>query len=394
MGLVETYLVRGGDELSDVAALRFIASVVGAPVLDESRHLLARLAPSATGHVAELARRHGVEAWLAACAPQGAGLEPLRAQRPRFLAAQARTVAVLGELGEILAALGCPWAVLKGPALAYTVYPRPDLRHSVDLDLLVPPGRFGDVLAGLAAGGFTLLDRNWPVIAELTPGELRVQASREVLIDLHWTVVNDAALRRRVRIPTTPLLDRARRLEPLGFPALCEVDQLVHLGIHGALSGANRLAWLLDAHLAAGRIRDWDAVVSAAHLMDAGRMLAVVLVRAARLWPTPVPSSALRRLAGGSGWRLVERLVGGSRPVGRDPARPGFARAWARSVRTTGRGTLAEFARHGAAWLRSGGLRDPHGHPFGAADDPASPLHPLEDEMARGRYLATVAEAD
>jgi hypothetical protein len=391
---VETCLVRAADELSDAAALRLIASVVGAAELDEGRELLARLSPSAAGQVAELARRHGVEAWLAACAPQGAGFEPLRAQRPRFLAAQARTVAVLGELGEIFAVLGCPWVVLKGPALAYSVYPRPDLRHSVDLDLLVPPGRFGDVLAGLAAGGFTLLDRNWPVIAELTPGELRVQASREVLIDLHWTVLNDPTLRRRFRMSTTPLLDRTRRLEPPGFPALCEVDQLVHLGIHGALSGANRLVWLLDAHLAAARISDWDAVVSAARAMDAGPMLAVVLARAGRLWVSPVPPSVLRHLAGGPGWRMVERLVDRPRSVGGDPARPGLARAFARSVRATRRGTLAEFARHGAAWLRSGRPRDPHGHPFGAADDPASPLHPVEDEVARGRYLATVAEAD
>ena len=43
-------------------------------------------------------------------------------------------------LGDALEAAGIPSALLKGPALARTVYPDPALRQSVDIDLLVRPG--------------------------------------------------------------------------------------------------------------------------------------------------------------------------------------------------------------------------------------------------------------
>ena len=60
----------------------------------------------------------------------------LAEQRSRFLAEIARTRSVIVELGTVLGQLGVVWVVLKGPALAYTVYPRPDLRSFVDLDVL------------------------------------------------------------------------------------------------------------------------------------------------------------------------------------------------------------------------------------------------------------------
>ena len=50
---------------------------------------------------------------------------------------------------DALEAAGIPSVLLKGPALARTVYPDPALRQSVDIDLLVRPG---DVLA--AEGAF------------------------------------------------------------------------------------------------------------------------------------------------------------------------------------------------------------------------------------------------
>src|SRR5262249_5413405 len=147
----------------------------------------------------------------------------------------------VSTLREELKRLDCAWLVLKGPALAHSVYPRPDLRQGVDLDVLVPPARFGDVLVALEAAGFTLLDRNWPLVAARVPGELRIRAPQGVLVDLHWAVLDDPALHRPFRLPVPGLLERARWLDRAGCCALSAVDQLVHLGVHGALSGANRL---------------------------------------------------------------------------------------------------------------------------------------------------------
>src|SRR6185437_16415495 len=163
---------------------------------------------------------------------------------------------------------GIDWLVLKGPALAHSVYPRPDLRHYVDLDLLVSPADFGALLAVLEAAGYQLVDRNWPLLARDLPGELRLRSPRGVLLDLHWSIFNDAGRRASFSAPTAALLADRRELS-VGFPALSATDQLVHAGIHAALSGANRLGWLLDVQLAAATA-DWPAVVGAARRIGAG----------------------------------------------------------------------------------------------------------------------------
>jgi putative nucleotidyltransferase-like protein len=371
--------------------LSVIAAIVGAPTLAAGAAVLNRVPPSAADRLVVLARRHGVETWLAACAPPE--FELLRRQRPLFLAAQARTAAVLATLRDELKQQDCPWMVLKGPALGYSVYPRPDLRQGVDLDVLVPPPRFGDVLVALESAGFTLLDGNWPLFADRLPGALRVRAPQGVLVDLHWAVLDAPALRGPFRLPVAELLQRARWLEPPGVRALSAVDQLVHLGVHGALSGANRLVWLLDAHLAAGQVADWDEIVTSAHGAGAGPSLALVLTRARRLWRTPVPPAVLRALGAGPLWRALDRMLTPSEAVPVDPGRAAPSRAWARATRATRRTTLAGFARHGRAWVRSGRPRVWQAISFDESD-PGSPVYRADDPYARRRYLAAVADAE
>ena len=358
--------------------------MLGAATLADGAELLARLSPDETIRVAEIARRHAVEPWLAACAPSGTEFAPLRQQRSLFLAAQARTLAVARDLYGVFAQLDCPWVVLKGPALAYSVYPRPDLRHGVDLDVLVPPVRFGDVLDGLSAAGFTLLDQNWPLIDAKLPGELRLRAPTGLLLDLHWAVLVSPAVRRRFHLPTLDLLARARVLEPPGLPMLSAVDQLLHLGAHGTLSGGNRLAWLLDVHLAAFRTTDWDAVAESASSAGVGTALGLLLARAGRLWPSPAPRAVVRRLLNGPLWAAVDRVVDGASVLRADPDEGSRARAWAHSVSATRTAMVADFASRGFA--RLGNVRPT------ATEDLL--LRQVDDPDARRRYLASVAAAE
>jgi hypothetical protein len=378
------------DAVAD--SVRLLADLVAVPTLAATTALLASLRESSISRLLAVGRAHGIEAWLAACAPSIDGpWAPLAEQRSRFLAARMRTAALLDDLTDIFSELGCPWLVLKGPALEHSVYPRPDLRHSVDLDILVAPGRFGEVLSVLQAiGGFDLLDRNWPVIADLVPGELRLRSPRGILVDLHWAVVNDETLRRRFVMTTSSLLDRRRWLDPPGISALCAADQLVHLGIHGALSGANRLMWLLDADLAARRIEDWAEVVAAAETSGAGGALALVLARAQRLWGTPVPRAVLMVLAGSKLKLEVDRVVDRT-ALPTDPDAPALGRSWARSTRPTTRRTILEFGEHGLAWLRTGFPRNRRVSPFADARDRRSPLFRADDASARDRYLDSVS---
>jgi hypothetical protein len=361
--------------------------------------VLAGRGPADAARLVQLARQHGVEAWLAGCAPltEPAWTE-LAGQRPRFLAAQARNLAAVREFGELADRAGVRWVVLKGPALAHSVYPRPDLRHYVDLDLLVAPADFRRVLAELEAAGYQLVDRNWPLLAREQPGELRLRSPRGVLLDLHWSIFNDAARRASFDAPTAGLLDR-RRLLAAGFPALSATDQLVHVGLHAALSGANRLGWLLDAHLAAGATGadpavdppDWEAVLATARRIGAGPSLAVVLGRTSRLLSTAVGREVLTELAGGRGWLAVAGGLDRLSPLQDDPARPALARSVARSVRATGPGSARELGRHAWLWVRSGAGRRYVRPAWLDADNPASALLEVPDPAARERYLAGVA---
>lgn len=386
-----------------------IAMLAGSTVA-AGEELLAGCDQSAVPDLIEAARRHGVEAWLAACAPRAdvvneadgvdgadgadgahsAWLEMV-AQRAAFQAARIRTAAVCADLDAVFARIDCPWLVVKGPALAQTVYPSPQLRFGVDLDVLVPPARLRDALSALADDGrFELIDLNWPLIEQSLPGELRLRSARGILIDLHWSLINTASVRRGLRLDAGPMLERRRNLES-GLPVLAASDQLVHLGVHGALSGANRLSWLLDAHLAARTTEDWTPVLATAAATETSALLGLVLVRAQRVFRTPVPDDVLRALAGGRLGVAANRAVLARSPIGDDPDRPTFARSWARCQRSTARATMLELLRHGMGWLRAGRPKLRPWSPIAEARDPRSPLHPVDDPRARDGFLDTVA---
>ncbi|MGI8665372.1 MAG: nucleotidyltransferase family protein [Jatrophihabitans sp.] len=376
------------------AALRQLTAALAEPLSSPVSRVLAAQPASRATALTALAREHGVEAWLAARAPltEPAWAE-LAGQRPRFLAAQARSLAAARDFGALADGAGLPWLVLKGPALAYSVYPRPDLRHYVDLDLLVSPGDFAAVLRLLADAGYQLVDRNWPLLERVVPGELRLRSPRGVLLDLHWSIFNDANRRAAFHAPTAGLLAGRRVLEPVGLPALSASDQLVHLGLHAALSGANRLGWLLDLHLSVGPDTEWPAVLRTARATGAGPSLAVVLARAHRLFGTRVQPDLAAELAGGRGWLAIARGLDRLSPIQSDPNRPALARSVARSLQATAPASARELARHAWLWLRSGAARSYVRPDWLEVDSPASAMRDVPDAPARERYLRAVASS-
>lgn len=330
-----------------------------------------------------LARAHGVEAWLAGHMPSRVGpWQPLAEQRIRFGANLARVRATVEWFAAVAERMGCEWVVVKGIALAEDVYRDARLRFSVDVDVLVDPAAFRDVLEVLQRDGWRLIDRNWPLLVASRPGQLRLVSPSGSLLDLHWHLLNNPALRGEFPISSKEILAR-RRVLPSGVPALDAVDQLVHLAIHGALSGANRLSWLADAGLAARSVDDWSAVDEVAAAFGAGPALSLILLRAHRWLATPVPSGT----ADGA-WPALCRAVDRISPLAADPDRPAAGRSFARSVRATPARSLAEFARHGLAFARTGARR--RSSPLADPANPASPLHIVEDPRARERYLKTV----
>lgn len=58
------------------------------------------------------------------------------------------------RVSDLLGRRGVPHRVLKGPAFAHLDYPDPALRAFVDIDLLVPSGRYDDAIGALTEAGF------------------------------------------------------------------------------------------------------------------------------------------------------------------------------------------------------------------------------------------------
>ena len=359
---------------------------------DRLTHLPLDMVPALIG----AAQAHGVEAWLAACAPSaGDAWARLATDRPRFLAVQARTMSAAREIGARLDGSGIRSVLLKGLSIARTAYPRPDLRYSVDLDVLVPPAHFGLIIDTLVTERYRLLDVNWPVIAARVPAQLRLTSPNGTLVDLHWHVLNQPDLRAEFHLPTSCLLARSQPLAGDGLRTLAPADQLIHACVHAALSGGNRLLWLvdLDRIVRSGNL-DWDFIVSTAIWSRTGLAVALMLARTRTIFHTPIDDHTLQRLAGGSGWAAGTRLLDSRSRLTIDPTRPAVARVLAASARSGGWQSLAELAKHGLAWLRSGA---PRSRPYAAwrdANRDASTLYPVRDDVARAAYFAKVATTD
>jgi hypothetical protein len=359
--------------------------------LHASRQRLAELDPKRVGALVTTARAHGLEAWLAACAPsRDAVWGELAHQRARFLAAQARADAQTNSLGRLLDASETPWALLKGQTLA-AGYPRKDLRYSMDVDILVSPRDFQTTVEAMVDDHYQLLDVNWPVLAREEPGQLRLRAPNGTLIDLHWHLLNHPPLRAEFELVTDVLLATAQRAHGSGLRGLSSTDLLLHTCVHAGLSGANKLLWLVDIHRLLLSEPDWSALENAASQSRTGLLVAVVLARTRSVMGSKVPTPTLRRLAGSRIPLDVERLVDRVSPLRTDPSVPVLSRAFARSLRADGRHTLLELGRHARGWLATGAPRARVTGSWLDPDSELSALHERADTQARERYFSVVA---
>ena len=188
----------------------------------------------------------------------------LQATYHRALMTHLQALADLPTIGEVLDALDTPWLVVKGPVLAEIAYPRPDLRGYTDLDIVGSRSRPRRSCDALEQAGARVLDTNWDLLGRTRSSELHLMVGR-TLVDLHWHLFNIGDLRDEFPLAMAPLFERARRVALPGVtvPTLDEVDTVMHLGVHGCLSGANRLVWLKDIEQASGAPGfAWDELVA------------------------------------------------------------------------------------------------------------------------------------
>jgi hypothetical protein len=200
-----------------------------------------------------------------------AALERLRAAARREAADDRLIARETSAVLELLAPLQP--VVLKGRALAFDAWPRPEHRPPGDLDLLAEPRAVGEAAAMLRAHGYRPAPegRRLPLRPPDTGITLLPPAGRKLVVDLHERLFRSVGH----RIDPARLIARARPALLDGHPvrALDEADRLVFLAVHAAKHGVRELKWLLDLHAVAARASEatWQRAVRLARASGTGR---------------------------------------------------------------------------------------------------------------------------
>ena len=299
-----------------------LLGLIAALLRDGASAPLDALGEDAAGRFCELCAIHGVEALAFAALTERPRPGSLAGLLLRRLGPVAQTHAALGlastasvtRLLDLFAEADVPVLLLKGAALAHTLYPRPYLRARGDLDLLVPEARRGAADRLLTAAGYVRQD------------SMREAGSRQVsyrppdqdlageLIDLHWSIT-DAQLLHGLLAPEV-LLAASVPVPALGPHARAphRLHAMLHACMHRAANfstrfraaGAwhlepDRLIWLYDIHLLSQGFDtdDWEWLCDMAADLGLRALCLDALEASARRFGSPVPARVRERLGAG-----------------------------------------------------------------------------------------------
>jgi len=189
--------------------------------------------------------------------------------------------------------VGIPAVVLKGAALADTVYADPALRHCHDIDLLLGESDPSRAISLLASLGFTPpreeLGAKWQDIQLAHQSGLPLVLHRHLFrIPLYNVVMPDMWARSQTQV----IADVPVRI-------LSPADQLLHVCGHAASCASREsLRWVCDAWFLIERYPDldWDVLFACAVRSHLALPLSVMLCYLAEGLRAPIPVAFLERL--------------------------------------------------------------------------------------------------
>ncbi|MGI9351656.1 MAG: nucleotidyltransferase domain-containing protein [Rhizobiaceae bacterium] len=158
------------------------------------------------------------------------------------------------ELKTALDEAGIDFLVLKGFAVAMRYYPKPWLRESNDIDLMV---RASDLEAATGAleklgyqrtrPNFSVTSQNLSMIRYKMSG-MDFQSSSGSTVEMHWRCIQNAELLDWTYEDVEESLSTFE-MANTNFNALRSDYQLIYLCCHGAKHGWLRFKWLYDIHM-------------------------------------------------------------------------------------------------------------------------------------------------
>jgi hypothetical protein len=217
------------------------------------------------------------------------------------------------ELNERLlpafAAAQIPVLLLKGAALAHTLYPAPGLRPMVDLDLLTRRASVDAAAEQLLQLGYTERVKPWDG-AESSHHRLFIGPQPQpVVVELHWSIVG--APSDWFAPPMEWFWERCETLQISDGNghlreglSLDPTAMLLHLAAHIALQhgiARAKLLWFYDLHLLLdrqGERIDWDLVWAQARTWEWDTALYTALTATRARFGTPLPDLEVPRRSG------------------------------------------------------------------------------------------------
>lgn len=226
--------------------------------------------------------------------------EVMESLRRLYLRTTASNLCLSAEMSRLLKLFereSIPAVVLKGAALAPTLYPAEGCRPMVDLDLLVPRESIPGVQKLMEDRGFTL-------VAQRMTGRFRVElefyrkAMETLRVEPHWHLFQHP--REWARAPIEWFWSGTVEVDAGGQPMriLRAEAQVLHLAVHMESKHTEDRTLLMsyDMALVISHYRDnmnWDELLRAAEDFRMVLPLRHALGRAADDWSVALPSVAL-----------------------------------------------------------------------------------------------------
>lgn len=203
----------------------------------------------------------------------------------------------LDDIVDVLDGAGYDVVLLKGAALALTVYDHIGQRPFHDLDILVNPSRFAAALADLERDG-------WSRVYHYDPGlwDHAVTLQRgDVTLDVHRRHCRELVIPGRLEMSwetiQTVIAPRPLR-SGRSMHVLAPADTLIHTLAHGplALQPIN-IRWVVDAQRVVSAGIDWDRAITLAATYQVSELIRDGLIYLRDTTGTPVPDDVLLDLA-------------------------------------------------------------------------------------------------
>jgi hypothetical protein len=171
--------------------------------------------------------------------------------RKSFLSYHGRYLHMEGQLRKILRAFeheGIDVLLLKGPALASTVYAHPATRPFADIDLLVRPDQYSKTKEALCQLGYRSQTNRFDTFQELFNAEPFVHSDNSKKyfeVDVHWSLFQYHGLSRNNGLEEIFRTKTRAETATLKFETLDKVHALLYTAFHLVIQHPKdmRLTW-------------------------------------------------------------------------------------------------------------------------------------------------------